>query len=200
MSPLLFCLYIADIEKEFQNRNIGGTEINGTRVWSLAYADDIALLAENRVTLLDMLGTLRKYLRDKGLVLSVSKTKVIVFNRKRKKKKEKWLWGKDVIEEVEKFKYLGFYFNKEGNYKEHIKELRNKGIVAARKTWGLGEISCKEDFQRRMVLFNYLVKSVMGYGAEIWGWEARQELEKNKIGLHKMVIKVGCKHAKIYNL
>ena len=43
------------------------------------------------------------------------------------------------------FKYLGFVFNNQGNYKNHIMELRNKGMIAAKKTWGLGERNCKED-------------------------------------------------------
>lgn len=45
--------------------------------------------------------------------------------------------------------------------------------------WGLGERSCRKDFGRRWMLFRYLIKSVMEYGVEIWGWELeRKELEK----------------------
>jgi len=43
------------------------------------------------------------------------------------------------VEEVQIFKYLGFTFNRMGNYKKHIKELVNKGRIAVRKVWGLGE-------------------------------------------------------------
>lgn len=28
------------------------------------------------------------------------------------------------------------------------------------------------------MLFNYLVRSIMAYGVEIWGWEERRKLEK----------------------
>jgi len=37
---------------------------------------------------------------------------------------------------VQIFKYLGFMFNRKGNYKEHIKKLANKGRIAVRKVWG----------------------------------------------------------------
>ena len=37
------------------------------------------------------------------------------------------------------FKYLRFTLNKEGNYEDHLDELKRKGIVAAKKSWGLGE-------------------------------------------------------------
>jgi len=34
------------------------------------------------------------------------------------------------------------------------------------------------DFIKRWDLFKYLVRNVLSYGAEIWGWEEREELEK----------------------
>jgi len=91
---------------------------------------------------------------------------------------EKWKWGKEVIEEVQSFKYLGFTFSRNGGYKEHIKELARKGRLAANKVWGLGERICKKDFSRRWRLFSYLVESAMAYGVEIWDWEEKKELEK----------------------
>lgn len=53
-----------------------------------------------------------------------------------------------------------------------------KGRIAAGRVWGLGERLCRDDFIRRWILFKYLVKSVIEYGAEIWGWSEIKELEK----------------------
>lgn len=39
----------------------------------------------------------------------------------------------------------------------------------------LGERMCKADFDRRGMLFNYLVKSIMAYGVELWRWGERGE-------------------------
>ena len=47
------------------------------------------MLAKNREALLDMMETLRKFLKNRDLILSVEKTKVLVFNRSRNSKKEK---------------------------------------------------------------------------------------------------------------
>ena len=58
LSPILFCLYIAGLEERYENRNIGGTVVGNKRIWSLAYADDLVILAENREALLDMCDTL----------------------------------------------------------------------------------------------------------------------------------------------
>ena len=45
MSPLLFNLYIADIDKELEKREIGRIRLGKDRIWSLTYADDLILVA-----------------------------------------------------------------------------------------------------------------------------------------------------------
>lgn len=59
MSPCLFNLYIADLDAELVKRGIGGIAVGKERVWSLAYADDMVLVAKNREVLLDMMDTLK---------------------------------------------------------------------------------------------------------------------------------------------
>lgn len=152
-----------------EDRGIGNIAIGNTRVWTIAYADDIVVLAKNREALLDMMNTLGKFLKKRKLELGTEKTKMVVFNRNRKEKREVWKQKKEIIQEVQTIKYLGFIFNKDGNYKEHIKELSRKGRIATNKVWGLGERICKDDFNRRWNLFKYLVQSIISYGAEIWG-------------------------------
>lgn len=68
------------------------------------------------------------------------------------------------------FKYLGFTFNKEGNYNDHLKKPSRKRRIAVKKVWGLGERICRNDFVRRwnllyLVYINkYLVQNVISYG------------------------------------
>lgn len=178
MSPLLFNLYIADLDKYMAKRGIGGVKLGEDRIWLLAYADDMVLLARNREALMDMIGTLRKFLKDRRLELNTEKTKVVVFNKKGRERKEVWKWEGKEMEEAKNFKYLGFMFNRKGDYGEHIKELKIKGRIAANKVWGLGERICRNGFNKRWKLFRYLVVSVMAYGVEIWGWKEQKDLEK----------------------
>ena len=84
--PILFCLYIS----EFRKRNIGRVKIGNTRIWSLDYADDLVLLALNREALLDMMDTLKKFLKIRDLILSTDKSKVLIYNKKANEKKEIW--------------------------------------------------------------------------------------------------------------
>ena len=114
LSPALFNIYIANLEEKLKERNIGGIKIGNVRTWSLAYADDMALLAEGREAMIDMLETMRRFFRKRELILSTEKTKVMVFGRKGREKVEKWSWEGKEMEEVKDFKYLGFTFERNG--------------------------------------------------------------------------------------
>jgi len=59
-----------------------------TRIWSLAYANDIVLVANNREAMQDMMSTFKRFLAERKLELCAGKTKMLVFNRKRKKKRK----------------------------------------------------------------------------------------------------------------
>jgi len=158
LSPLLFNLYMAGIDERLKVRKIGGIEIDRERIWNFAYTDDIVLLAKNKEALEDMINTFRKFLSDRKLELNVKKLKILVFNRGNNEKKERWRWKDETIEKVQSFKYLGFIFSRRGNYKEHIKELANKGRIAVRKVWGLEERMCRNDLIRRWNFLQSMIR------------------------------------------
>ena len=134
------------------------------------------------------MSTLRRFLKERSLILSVEKTKMMVFNKGRNGKKEIWKWEGNNIEEVDNFKYLGFTFNSNCNYKEHIRDLKRKGIYAAKQAWSLGEKRCRNDFRSRKMLYEYLVRSVIEYGVEIWGLEGVKEVEKIKTDYYRWTL------------
>jgi len=78
----------------------------------------------------------------------VRKCKILVFNRGNNEKKERWKWKGERIEEVQIFKYLGFMFNKNGNYKKDIKDLSNKGRIASKKGMGIRRENVQERFDK----------------------------------------------------
>jgi len=89
LSPVLFNLYMAGIHAELKNRRIGGVEVGNLRIWELAYADDIVLLARNKVALEDMMLTLGRFLKERKLELNVEKSKIMVFNKKKRERGRK---------------------------------------------------------------------------------------------------------------
>jgi len=66
MSPLLFNLYTAKLEKRLKRREIGGTRIDRFRFWSLVYADDVVLITKNREAIQNMMSTLKEFLKDRS--------------------------------------------------------------------------------------------------------------------------------------
>lgn len=66
LSPSLFNIYIADLDRKLAKKNIEGISLGGERIWSLAYANDIILLAKNKVALEDMTDIERVFKKKKN--------------------------------------------------------------------------------------------------------------------------------------
>lgn len=71
-------------------------KIGKQRIWCLAYADDIVLLANNREAMKDMMSTFKRFLAKRKLELCATKTKMLVSGRKGKEKKRGMEMGKTV--------------------------------------------------------------------------------------------------------
>jgi len=68
-----------------------------------------------------MLRTLERYVDQKGLVVNVDKTKVMRCRKGGGRQREiVWKWKGKEIEEVKKYKYLGYVMMANGGQKEYI--------------------------------------------------------------------------------
>jgi hypothetical protein len=178
LSPSLFAAFIGDIEEMFRKGQAGGIVVGKEKVWSLAYADDLVVLAREEKGMKEMLGNMEKYMRRKKLTVNVEKSKMMVFRKRGGRRKiNEWRWEKDKIEEVKEFKYLGYVMNERNTAAAHVRELVKKANKIIGAVWGIGERKFGHDFRRRIMMFDSLVKSVMMYGAEIWGWREQEGLE-----------------------
>jgi len=68
LSPLLFNLLMADLEEKLEMVKWGGMKVGEGKIYSLAYADDVLLLAEDEGGMKSMIERLEGYLDKKGLV------------------------------------------------------------------------------------------------------------------------------------
>lgn len=93
LSPLLFALYIGDLEDVLNKQQSGGVVI-GRRVklYCLAYADDLVIIACTPNELRDMLNTLKRYADRRKLTVNTTKSKVMRFSVGGKLSKQKWLY------------------------------------------------------------------------------------------------------------
>lgn len=166
LSSTLLALYTADLEERMRRGQAGGVVIGRIKFWSLTYADDIVLLAKTPKELKEMMGRM-KYLDSREL--NANQSKLLIFKRGRSlKKKEDWKWGEEVIEEVKDFIYLGYHFQN-GGTEIHMRETVKKTMMAMKQTRRIGERRFKNNYMRRMKIFESIVKCIMLYATEIWG-------------------------------
>jgi hypothetical protein len=57
----------------------GGFVVGREKVWSLAFADDIVIVAKSERKMKEMMRSLGKYVKKKELEVNVDKTKMMVF-------------------------------------------------------------------------------------------------------------------------
>jgi len=65
LSPILFNIMLADLEEEMGKVKWGGIRLGGNKVYTLAYADDMVMLAEGEDEMRSMLDRLEGYLDRK---------------------------------------------------------------------------------------------------------------------------------------
>jgi len=58
----------------------------------------------------------------------------------------------------------------------------------------------KEDYKRRMKMFNALLGSVVLYGEKIWEWTTDERSKRSKAKIRKMNIGIGQKNIEDYIL
>lgn len=91
LSPMLFALYLNDLESYLQNQSCNGIsltlddEIDLTlKLFVLLYADDTILLSLNKDDLQLQLNAFSKYCNEWKLKINIEKTKVVIFNGTKK--------------------------------------------------------------------------------------------------------------------
>ncbi|XP_043465341.1 uncharacterized protein LOC122500467 [Leptopilina heterotoma] len=168
---------LADLEEKLKRRGKGGVVLGAGRVYSLAYADDVVLMADDEAAIRLLMDEFGKYAREKDLCVNVEKTKVVRFRKRRGGKKYDWKMNKREVEEVDEFCYLGFWFEWNGTHELNVKRRVEKASRVMGQVWGIGERRFKDDWKRRVWLFDVLIWSIVSYGAEVWGWKEEKKVE-----------------------
>ena len=169
--------------------------IGNKKIWSISYADDICLIASGKDALKEMLKKMGSYLEKKKLGLNEDKTKIMIFGETRgrkaqKNKDERWQWKGKNLEVVKEINYLGYCLSDDNKDTKHISKQTAKARSIVGKIWSIGESFYKNEWKERKILFEALMKSVMFYGIEIWGYERKEEMERLKRKYIKWVLKL----------
>lgn len=196
LSPLLFAIYLSDLDQSFRNQTCGGIVIGKIKIYLLAYADDIVLLADRPSELAEMLRVLQRYCERKDMVINVDKSKVQRFCNGGKMSKIRWKYGATELEEVNSFKYLGFTFQTNGYFTKHIKEMAKNGNRRQCEVWSLGQRLFANNFHIRKQMFKSLVEPAFLYGCEVTGFNDFEELERVQRKYYRWTLGLG-KHTKV---
>ena len=202
LSPLLFSLYINDLEQCLENKGAEGVELWDIRLCAMLYADDLVLLAETEQDLNLQMQVIGNYTVKWNMDINSSKTKVMIFNDPRKRK-EGDIFGRineHNIHISKSYKYLGVILNNKHSFKDHVDMFVDKAnkclfsLIKKSNEW--------RGFEPRLLLYllDHLISPILSYGCEIWGNYPWEQIEKIHLMLCKyaMVVKKSTPNDGIY--
>ena len=163
LSPYLFNILAEMVMRETLDGFDGGFRIGGRRITDLRYADDIVLIANSPQELQELVSRLDKISRKFGLEINVNKTKVMASNGTTCNV----YIQNELLQQVDKFPYLGSIITEDANCEADIRARLNKGqaiISSLKKIWKSHGIS----IATKVRLLKALAWPVAMYGCEGW--------------------------------
>ena len=204
LSPLLFAIYVNDLESYLMNKNCQYIPVGKypelsamLKVLVLLYADDTALLSSSATGLQKCLDTLAEYCDDWKLLVNVEKTKVMIFSRR--KVDFNFTYRGRELETVSSFKYLGVVISSNGKYTDCKKHLEGQGTKAMYCILRKGRrLQLPVDVM--LHLFDTTVAPILLYSCEVWGTDNCEILEKvqRKFCKHLLVLKQSTPNCMVY--
>jgi len=197
LSPFLFSLFLNDLEDFLLSKNITGlNSINSDleteleiylKMFIMLYADDTVLLAETPGDLQLQLNAFGEYCEAWKMKVNVDKTKVLIFGYGRLCQDLNFSYKNADIEIVKQFNYLGVTFTKTCNFDANKKYLADKAIKAMYEVLKLGR-AYKLTVKIQLDLFDKLIKPILLYGCEIWGFGKNDVLERVHLKFCKILL------------
>ena len=148
-------------------------------VFALIFADDVASFSDTIIRLQHQINCIERFCLSVGMHLNLLKTKIIVFrNGGILKQAETWFYMREPVDVVSFYKYLGIYFTPK------LVWSKTKDVLALQATKAVFKIFqyqrqfgqfCPNDIFK---LFDSIVRPILCYGSEIWGYEYSQTIEK----------------------
>ena len=185
LSPRMFTEYLTDLGEYLDENN--GVKMGNKTINYLLYADDMILCSETKNGLQNLIDGLYKFCKDWHLIVSLTKTNVVVFGNNTVSPYN-MKFGKDNITPADKYKYLGAIFsNSRNTFKENQTNLADKARHAifslnahAKVTIGYLQPSLA------LKMFDAQVSPILEYAAEVW--YSKQEM-KNLEKIHLKYLK-----------
>jgi len=154
----------------------------------LLYADDLALMSKTPQRLQKQIDVLSEFCVEQQLVINVSKTKVVVFE-KRYSATPEFTYRGTTIERVQSFRYLGLELHSTRGMAVAI----NKLTIAGKKALFALHRRCNDlniiDLEVMCQLFDSLVRPVLSYACEVWTGCTRAKGIQQAEQVHRMFLR-----------
>lgn len=175
LSPTLFSLYLNDLHSHLP----GGVSIADTVVKVLLYADDLVVLSESPTELQFMINSLFNYCSLWGLKINLNKSKIVVFRAgSRISNSLNWKYGTEHIQIVNDYKYLGVNLTYNLSFTRHLDSKLSVSKCAINSTWAKYIHHPNINFTNKLKIFDTAARSIMLYGAQVWGSKSYEQVEK----------------------
>lgn len=197
LSPLLFSLYLNDLETFLLNQGCDGVNINITdqtammflKLLLILYADDTILMSDDVNKFQYLLNCFTNYCLTWKLQINASKTKIMIFGSNARSNNVSFTLAGEAIENVTEFKYLGVLFTQNGRfvkYIKHLSEIACKAMYLLRKR--IVNLHLPIDCQLK--LFDQTIVPILLYGSEVISFEKMHLIEKIHLDFLKGILKM----------
>ena len=191
LSPLLFSLFLNDLEEQFISSGLEGLDIDMCKMFLLLYADDIIIFANSAVELQEGLDLLSDYCKRWKLKINVSKTKIMIFRKSGQLPRNMaFVYDNEPLEIVSTMRYLGIVFTPGGSFSEAQNTLAGQAQKAIFK---MNKYLHKFTFltpKHKLELFDKLITPILNYGCQVWGFIQANAIERVHIQFCKRLLGV----------
>ncbi|MES9902847.1 MAG: reverse transcriptase family protein [Sedimenticola sp.] len=182
LSPILFSIFLNDLESNLIMSGSRGIDIQygdvhqWLKLLILLYADDTLIVSDNPTDFQNSLDYFSNYCQTWKLKVNLTKSNVIVFGARNTGRYNFKLVG-EIINIINKYKYLGIYFTSNGSFataRKHLTEQANKAMYMLYSR--IYNLDLPIDLQIK--LFDHTIVPIITYNCEVWGFESLNIIEK----------------------
>lgn len=193
LSPLLFSLFLSDIEAYFRERGAVGVNLdNSVDVLMLLYADDLAILSDSPIDLNRKLAILHQYASANGLEVNTSKTKIMCF-RKGGFNADlgfTFRYAGEPLEVVSDYNYLGVKFSQSSLFLGMTTSAVSRAKQSSGAVVGLMAAAKVNAWDTRVKLYESVVLATIAHCVSVWGLRYSDMLERIQVQYFKRILQL----------
>ena len=179
LSPLLFALYVSDIDDFLDNSGCSPVSLGGADgIHCLMLADDNVTLSESRLGLQNKINALAEYFKVNDLTVNLGKTKVMIFRRGGVLSQDDgFTYLGEEVEIVNTYTYLGIVMSYTGLFRQACNDRMSKARNALSSALSLCKSANIYSWRARIKLFDSIVVNSLLYAAPIWSLCYLEDIE-----------------------